>query len=95
MENCPAETPFPAKGCPAYRSSPVYRRSAAEVAAGEEAVDWTSFEIGRVISAVVHEKKDYGIICDLIDNDNLVGLIPLHQVSRNRIQSEPYKREGS
>jgi hypothetical protein len=23
MENCPAKTLFPAKGCPAYRSSPV------------------------------------------------------------------------
>jgi len=50
------------------------------VAAGEAAVDWSLFGIGRVVSAVVHEVKEYGIICDLQDDDNLVGLIPLHQV---------------
>ena len=28
----------------------------------------------------VHERKDYGIICDLEDDPNLVGLVALHQV---------------
>lgn len=48
--------------------------------AGEQAADWSRFAIGASVKAVVHEHKDYGVIVDLVDDPNLVGLIPLHQV---------------
>ena len=53
---------------------------AAEAAAGEQVTDWGQFSIGATVQAVVHELKDYGVIVDLADDPNLVGLIPLHQV---------------
>ena len=56
-------------------------RAQAEAAAGEEAADWAQFAIGAAVQAIVHERKDYGVIVDLVDDPNLVGLIPLHQAS--------------
>ena len=55
-------------------------RARAEATAGEEAADWSQFAIGSTVKAIVHERKDYGVIVDLVDDPNLVGLIPLHQV---------------
>ncbi len=55
-------------------------RAGAEAAAGEEAADWLRFAIGASVKAIVHERKDYGVIVDLVEDPNLVGLIPLHQV---------------
>lgn len=55
-------------------------RAASEAAAGEDVADWNQFKIGAIVQAVVHERKDYGVIVDLVDDPNLVGLIPLHQV---------------
>lgn len=60
-------------------------RARAEAAAGEETADWSQFAIGASVQAVVHERKDYGVIVDLVDDPNLVGLIPLHQVSSYEI----------
>ena len=55
-------------------------RAAAEAAAGEPPVDWSAFAIGSGVKGTVHELKDYGTICDLDLDPNLVGLVAPHQV---------------
>lgn len=55
-------------------------RADVEVKAGEASVDWSKFGIGSFVTVVVHERKDYGTIVDLVDDPDVVGLIPHHQV---------------
>lgn len=63
-----------------YLSHSSYCRSKIEEESGEPLSDWAKLLIGISTKVSVHEHKDYGVICDLEQDPNLVGLAPLHQV---------------
>ena len=44
-------------------------------------MDWASLAIGSAATGHVHEVQDYGVVCDLDANPDIVGLISTHQVS--------------
>ncbi len=43
--------------------------------------DWAKTPIGSMAKGAVHDVKDYGIVCDLEVNPDVVGLAATHQVS--------------
>ena len=57
-------------------------RSTIEQKQGEAVSDWSKFAIGSLKKAVMHEKKDYGVILDFEEDPNLVGLAALHEVNK-------------
>ena len=42
--------------------------------------DWAKTPIGRIAKGAVHDVKDYGVVCDLEANPDVVGLAATHQV---------------
>ncbi|MEW5309980.1 MAG: hypothetical protein WDW38_001818 [Sanguina aurantia] len=49
-----------------------------EAAAAPSVIPWASkFAVGRVVSAVVSEVKEYGVLCDMDDHEDVVGHLEL------------------
>lgn len=47
---------------------------------GEDAEnDWAKTPIGAITKGAVHDVKDYGVVCDLEANPDVVGLAASHQ----------------
>lgn len=44
--------------------------------------DWAKTPIGSIARGAVHDVKDYGIVCDLAANPDVVGLVAPQQVRR-------------
>ena len=62
----------------AVRSLP---RCRAEANSEGSESDWAKTPIGSIAKGAVHDVKDYGIVCDLEANPDVVGLAATHQVS--------------
>ena len=45
---------------------------------------WAALSIGAVVKGQVHERKDYGVLCDLAAHPDVVGLVMPEQVIRLR-----------
>ena len=65
-------------GVPCRRWPRVCR--AAQEAEEASAVDWGKLAIGGAATGRVHEVQDYGIVCDLDQHPDIVGLVSTHQV---------------
>lgn len=42
--------------------------------------DWSKTPIGAIAKGAVHDVKEYGVVCDLAANPDVVGLAAAHQV---------------
>ena len=64
-------------------SPPLYCRAEANAEGSES--DWAKTPIGSIAKGAVHDVKDYGIVCDLEANPDVVGLAATHQVHPQKL----------
>ena len=63
-----------------WRLETLLRSCRAEANAEGADSDWNKTPIGAIAKGAVHDVKEYGVVCDLSANPDVVGLAATHQV---------------
>ena len=67
----------------------------AEAGAEGAESDWAKTPIGSIAKGAVHDVKDYGTVCDLEANSDVVGLAATHQVGSQQCLAAELSQRGS